>query len=110
MKRKFVVVVTGVVLILAIFALAPLFRIPRSFEEVVQKYPKGTLARKALDDFKGRVEIKHTGNVPFEPREDERRTYVFYYIRVPWADAEMEFNYYQELVRIQRISELKIPD
>jgi len=51
MKRKFVVVVTGVVLILAIFALAPLFRVPRSFEEVLQKYPKGTLARKALNDF-----------------------------------------------------------
>ena len=88
-----------------------LVRTPQTFKRVVQKYPKGTLAKNVLDDYRGRVELKRTKNVvAFDPREDEKQTYVFYFIRLPWADAEMEFNYYQQLIRIQKISELKTPD
>jgi len=51
-----------------------------------------------------------TGNVlPFEPREDEKRRYVFYYLLLPRENAEVVLNYYQEVIRIEKLSAIGEP-
>ena len=51
-----------------------------------------------------------TGNIlPFEPRELERRRYVFYYLRLPSENAEVVLNYYQEVIRVEKLSTIGEP-
>ncbi len=80
------------------------------FQRVVRKYPPGTPAEKILNDYGGKITLERTGNVlPYEPREDERTRYTFYFLRLPSANAELDFNYYQQLIRVNRISALRKP-
>jgi hypothetical protein len=42
----------------------------------------------------GSLKVQRTGIVlPFDPREDEKRIDVFYYLRLPRENAEVELNY-----------------
>jgi hypothetical protein len=86
-------------------------RIPHNFEEVVRKYPKGTPAGKVISDCVGFVKLKQSSAVwGWEPTERDKRVALSYYITIRWADAYLRFNYYQELIRVDRISESKNPD
>jgi hypothetical protein len=76
-----------------------------TYAEVVKKYPVGTPAPVVLTDC-GQLELKATGNiVSSNPTEEEKRRYIFFYVELPKSDAEIQFNYYRQVIRIARLSD-----
>lgn len=80
------------------------------YQRAVKRYPAGTPVGQILEQHGGKVQVMRTGNVlPFEPREDEKRRYVFYYLLLPRENAEVVLNYYQEVIRIEKLSAIGEP-
>ena len=93
--------------VLLLFASLFLVRPEIRFREVLRKYPPGTTAQRILADYGPRAHLVQSGNVPVEIDARVKQEHVFYICRLPEADAEIHFNFYQQVVRIRKISALR---
>ncbi len=90
-----------------IFLIGPKLR----YNDLVTKYPAGTRAETIIEDYKGKVALQVSGFVlPPGPTEDDeergKRVHTFYFMRIPEANAEVDFNYYKQVTKVRKISEL----
>ncbi len=93
-----------------------------AYQAVVHRYPVGTKAQTVLDDYRGSVTLRDSGvvlpqiaSIPgVEPTElqdvleGERRKQTIYIIEIPSANAELDFNFYKELIKVRKLSRLRM--
>ena len=97
----------------AIIALALWFawiRPEHRYQEVLNRYPIGTAADKVLADYGRKYKLRRTGNVLPEPvTQEDKKRYIFWFLTVPEDNAVIEFNYFQEVIRVNKFSDLAKP-
>ncbi len=91
----------GVALVAVAGGVFALVRPELIYRSVVKKYPAGTPAEVVIRDHGGRIYLKPSWKVlPYEPREDEKRSMPFYEVYLPAENVYVQFNYYKEVIRV----------
>ena len=76
----------------------------------INRYPIGTAADKVLADYGRKYKLRRTGNVLPEPvTQEDKKRYIFWFLTVPEDNAVIEFNYFQEVIRVNKFSDLAKP-
>ena len=80
------------------------------YRNTARKYPVGTSAEKILQDYGDDCKLSSSDNILPEPiTENDKRKYVFYFLILQKDNAEIKFNYYREVISVNRLTDFKNP-